>query len=437
MSTSRIVHLAELISSKTAIIDTYISDNGLSPPSFHPDCPADPIEDADVVKAKNEVLEATIELRQLLGGPMKLLLPESNFAPLAAIYEFNIASKVPLGSSISFTDLAPRCNLLEHDLRRIIRYAAVHHRVFSEPKKGFVAHTAASKLLAQNPVARDLMGLTFQECWPAHGRAIEAMAQKSEDASVSGYALANNFTSSTRNTFQFLSEHPIRAQQFARAMSSTSKASMDALCNNFDWTQIPTGSTVVDIGGSQGHVSVHLAQKYPHLQFVVQDLAEVVEGAAVRLPVDVKERVEFMAHDMFTEQPVRDAEVYLLRFVLHDWQDPYCVDVLQKLVPGLKNGARVVIQEHLLPEPGAMTLLQEMQVRYVPSDPEWPMFLTITHSAPSSMDAIMLSLFNSRERDQEDWMQLFAAASTKFKFFTVHRIEESPTTGIITAQWSG
>ncbi|OAL73382.1 O-methyltransferase [Trichophyton violaceum] len=184
VSKSRIVQLAQLISSGITVIDTHLGDNGLSTPSFNPDSPVQVVTQEDMVRVKYEVLGATIELRQLLEGPMKLL-PESNFAPLAAVYNFDIASKVPIDATISFADL------------------------FSN--KGYVAHTAASKMLAENQVARDLMGLTFQECWPAHSRAVEAMAHKSEDAGVSGYALANNFANSSMTTFDFLSKNADRA----------------------------------------------------------------------------------------------------------------------------------------------------------------------------------------------------------------------------------
>lgn len=87
-----------------------------------------------------------------------------------AVHRFKIASHVPVGSTISFSELAEKSGLREHDVKRIVRFTAVHHRVFHEPKKGFVAHTAASRLLAENPVAGHLMRLTFDECWPAHNR---------------------------------------------------------------------------------------------------------------------------------------------------------------------------------------------------------------------------------------------------------------------------
>jgi hypothetical protein len=378
---TRILALSQIIASQTALINKHLQDNNHPEPSFAADAPIEPIRETtpEVEKAKNAVIEAAIELRQLLEGPVKALVPEvskltlfvrgckghpltvpqSNFAPLAAIYRFKIASFVPDEGAISFTDLADKCSLLENDLKRIIRYAAVHHRVFQEPRPGFVAHTTASKILSENEKIADIMGLTFAECWPAHSRAVDAIAKRSEEPNVTGYALANG---TDLNTFDFLNANPKRAKRFAGAMSSTSKASLDALAG-YDWTGLPENGTVVDVGGSRGHVSAHLAERFPHLKFVVQDMPEVVRGAEEAISGAIADRVSFMSHDMFTEQPVPNADVYLLRFVLHDWPDKYCIKVLQQLIPALKQGAKVVIQDHLLPEPGSLGLLQEMQLR--------------------------------------------------------------------------
>lgn len=186
------------------------------------------------------------------------------------------------------------------------------------------------------------------------------MAEKSEEPNKSGYALANN---TSLNMFEFLSQNPDRAKRFAGAMSSTSPGSLKALASYFDWADLPDGSTIVDVGGAQGHVSLHLAREFPSLSFVVQDIPEVVEGVESKIPEDLTGRVSFVGHDMFTEQSTKGAEVYLLRYVLHDWPDKYCIRVLRNLIPALRNGAKVVIQEHLLPEPGTLSLLQEMQVR--------------------------------------------------------------------------
>ncbi|KAF1980465.1 putative O-methyltransferase [Bimuria novae-zelandiae CBS 107.79] len=416
MSTSRIIQLAQLIASNTQTLDEHLTESGLPQPSFQVGAPTDafPQSSADVADAKTKVIEATIELRQLLEGPVKSLLPESNSAPLASVYRFNIAPHVPLNGTISFADLAQKCGLLEHDLRRIIRYTAIHHRVFAEPEEGLVSHTAASRLLAENEMIGDLMGLTFAECWPAHARAPDAITQRSEEPNISGYSLAND---TTLNMFEYLGQHPDRARRFAGAMSSTSQASLDALATYFDWAGLPPGATVVDVGGAQGHVSVHLARRFPNLNFIVRDLPEVIEGAQDKIPEDIQGSVRLEGHDMFTPQPKEYADVYLLRYVLHDWPDKYCIRVLENIVPVLKEGAKVVLQEHVLPEHGTLGLLQEMQVR--------------------SMDAIMMSLFNSRERGVADWESIFAQAGDGRFSVEVKKVKENPSTGVIIAEWRG
>jgi hypothetical protein len=51
------------------------------------------------------------------------------------------------------------------------------------------------------------------------------------------------------------------------------------------------------------------------------------------------------------------------------------------------------------------------------------------------MDAIMLSLFNSREREAEDWRAIFEGADQGFVEFRAERVKESPSTGIVVATW--
>lgn len=93
-----------------------------------------------------------------------------NAAPMHAIYKFEIAQKVPLVGEISFTDLASQCGLYEPDLRRIVRFAIVYHRAFLEPRKGYVAHSAASRQLVEDPDVRDGIGLMFDDFYQSFAR---------------------------------------------------------------------------------------------------------------------------------------------------------------------------------------------------------------------------------------------------------------------------
>ena len=58
----------------------------------------------------------------------------------------------------------------EPDLRRILRFAIIHHRAFQEPRKGFITHSAASRRLVENSAARDGLGLQFDDAWQSFAR---------------------------------------------------------------------------------------------------------------------------------------------------------------------------------------------------------------------------------------------------------------------------
>ena len=160
--------------------------------------------------------------------------------------------------------------------------------------------------------------------------------------------------------------HPEKAKRFAGAMSSFSSYrghGPEYLARGFPWASLGT-KTVVDVGGSEGKYSIALAKSFPQLKFIVQDLPAVVRAVNAKrpIPLELEDRVTFMEHDMFTEQPV-SADVYMFRFVFHDWPDKYVVNILRRLIPALKPGARIIISDSILPEPNTLSDLYERKIR--------------------------------------------------------------------------
>ncbi|KXT10343.1 hypothetical protein AC579_4956 [Pseudocercospora musae] len=92
--------------------------------------------------------------------------------------------------------------------------------------------------------------------------------------------------------------------------------SIDHIADNFDGGGLGNGS-VLDVAGGAGTVSRSLAKKFQHLNFVVQDLPDVVSAVAV--DAEDMARIGFMGHDMFTPQPIKDANVYFFRRVFVEW----------------------------------------------------------------------------------------------------------------------
>ena len=67
---------------------------------------------------------------------------------------------------------------------------------------------------------------------------------------------------------------------------------------------------------------------------------------------------------IFQEQPVC-ADVYHFRWIFHNWPDKYCTMLLRAQIPALKAGARIVIQDFVVPESGTAPFYQEKLSRYV------------------------------------------------------------------------
>lgn len=134
------------------------------------------------------------------------------------------------------------------------------------------------------------------------------------------------------------------------------------------------------------------------------------------MPDEYADRIQFMPYDFLTKQPVKDADVYFFRWIFHNWSDKYCIQILRNLVPALKKGAKILINDNVLPEPGVLPMWREEKLR--------------------SMDLTMLELQNAREREMEDWAKLFVDADPRFKFLGGKK-PEGASLWILDAVWEG
>ncbi|KAL6715395.1 hypothetical protein ACLMJK_006356 [Lecanora helva] len=356
MSSSRISQLAAQILENTGKVDSYLHDQGLPSPSFDEDGPVDfRIQSKEVQKAREIALDASLELHNLLLGPALCLRPvpvKLNGVSLQAIYKYDIATKVPLHSEISFEELAEKCGLDVVNLRRILRFAISHHYVFREPHNGFIAHSAASRKLAEDPLARAGLGYMFDEVWQSFAW---------------GWSLSQH---TSEPVWKHYASHPEMAKRFAGAMSTFANGlgnSPSFLISGYPCSSINKGTgTVIDVGGSKGNISVELAKAAPKLKFVVQDLPDMISGAKAALPDTVTDRIHFMSHDFFTEQPLK-GDVYLFRNIFNNWSDSHVIKILRATLPALRPGARIVANDYLIPEPGSMSPSKEREIRDVSS----------------------------------------------------------------------
>ena len=166
-----------------------------------------------------------------------------------------------------------------------------------------------------------------------------------------------------------LGNNPIRAKRFADAMSAFESGhglAIKVLVDHYPWGSIGQGS-VVDVGGSHGTRSIAIAEKFPSLHCIVLDLPEVVANGPSKVDPALESRVTFAAHDFFTEPPevAHRADVYLFCRVFHNWSDKYSIKILRSLIPALKNGSRILINDICVPEPNSLPSTLENKIRLV------------------------------------------------------------------------
>ncbi|KAK1148876.1 hypothetical protein N8T08_008761 [Aspergillus melleus] len=141
---------------------------------------------------------------------------------------------------------------------------------------------------------------------------------------------------------------------------------------------------LVDIGGGRGQQASAFKKRFPGLpgRVIVQDRAEVIDG------VTEIDGVEFMVHDFFEAQPILGAKFYYLRFVLHDWPDDLCVQILRSIVPAMGPQSCIILDEMIPPDIGISF---------------WAAF----------MDTAMLATCGGSERSAEDWVRLLDRAGLR------------------------
>jgi len=93
---------------------------------------------------------------------------------LKLISHFDLAHKVPVDGDISFIDLAADIGINHTALARILRLGIANH-VFKEPRPGVVAHSAASKQIADDPRVASWVGGNVDEMWPAAEKVVDAL----------------------------------------------------------------------------------------------------------------------------------------------------------------------------------------------------------------------------------------------------------------------
>jgi hypothetical protein len=154
----------------------------------------------------------------------------------------------------------------------------------------------------------------------------------------------------------YFEKNPEEGRLFGAAMTDLSTPVILEAAEVIDTTDV---ELVADIGGANGAFVYELLARNPKLRGIVFDLPTTLPGAqadAERL--GLRDRSSTIAGDFFDSVPT--ANMYLLKYILHDWDDESCVHILRNVREAMAPAARVIIVEMLVGEtadPGIGTLM--------------------------------------------------------------------------------
>jgi multifunctional cyclase/dehydratase/O-methyltransferase len=167
-------------------------------------------------------------------------------------------------------------------------------------------------------------------------------------------------------------------------MTQMSRATAALFVGQYDFGRF---GTIADIGGGNGYFLCELLRAYPDSRGFLVDLPEVVADAPQRFAeAGVGDRAEVIGGDFFGELPT-GADAYILKAVLHDWNDPQAVQILRQIRTAMSG------------RPDARLLICEFLV--APTN-QW--------DRGKLLDLDMLLRFGGRERDLSQWRVLLAEA---------------------------
>ena len=147
--------------------------------------------------------------------------------------------------------------------------------------------------------------------------------------------------------WQWRGRQPEQSSQFNRTMAAWSAMVAPALAAAFDFGSV---GTVADIGGGSGTLLAGVLAAHPTLRGIVFDQPPVVEEAEPVLELaGVRGRAELVGGDFFVDVPSADA--YVMKSILHDWDDEECVRITRTIRGRAGASARLLIVERVLGGP--------------------------------------------------------------------------------------
>jgi hypothetical protein len=192
--------------------------------------------------------------------------------------------------------------------------------------------------------------------------------------------------------FEYLRKNEPAAMLFNAHMRAMTEAEAQGIVAAYDFSRAPL---IVDIGGGTGALLFAILKSLPEARGILFDDVSVVAEAQGRFgDLELAQRCSFVPGSFFASIPA-GANLYLLKDILHDWDDQQAIDLLHRLRLAMPGGSKLLVIERLI----------------VPDNQPSP---------SKALDIAMLVLTGGKERTSEQYRSLLASAG-----FSLQRVADA------------
>jgi hypothetical protein len=300
-------------------------------------------------------------------------------AALRAVAELGIADLLAEGPRTS-QELAEATATSQSHLHRVLR-ALAGCGVFAQDEDGRFQLTAAASVLRRDHACslRDAVLMMTSDAF------LEAGVHLLEALKTGGNAFE---VIHGMSYFEYLSRNQAASRIFHGGMANFSDTENAPIAAAYDFSRF---SRVVDVGGGYGGFLEEVLSRAPGSSGVLYETADVLNDPDRLMLSGVAERCEVIAGDFFHSVPA-GADAYLLKRVLHDWNDDQCRHILRHCRDAMREDGRVLIIDAVVHEDNQPSLVK-------------------------GVDLLMLSASDGRERTVQELADILA--STGFRLLRV------------------
>jgi hypothetical protein len=237
------------------------------------------------------------------------------------------------GKARPVEELAEKTGAHAPSLYRVMRMLASLGVFKESPNRHFALTPVGELLKTDAPVSLRYMAMMFGEEFSTR-----AYAHFADCLRTGGDGVTEAYG---KDIWQVLAEYPEQCRVFQNAMSANSSGSVPAIVEAYDFGAI---ERIADVGGGHGFLLGSILRAMPAMKGVLFDRPEVVESLPESAFAGLEGRVAVEGGSFFERVP-DGCDAYIMKHIIHDWDDEHCRTVLRLMREKLPRHGRVLVCE--------------------------------------------------------------------------------------------